>query len=120
MSFLVASNDSSRSWRLDGRWYIDSSSSSSARDSPFVNGGVVDCDSSSSVFSGPKSFLAEVRPVSSEDVALDSPSNFSIAGVGGILPAPVLGAVALAWLGAGDFVDACTLGALSGIEEAGR
>jgi hypothetical protein len=62
----------------------------------------------------------EARPASSEKVALDSPSNFSIAGVGGILPAPVLGAATLVWLGAGDLVDVWTLGALSGIETAGR
>ena len=81
---------------------------------------MVDCDSSSSLFSGPNGFLVEARPASSEEAALDSPSSFSTAGVGGILPAPVLGAAALVWLGAGDLVDAWTLGALSGVEAAGR
>ena len=57
MSFLVASKDSKRSCRVEGRWKMDSSSSSSACDSPLVNGGVADWVSSSSARSGAGVFL---------------------------------------------------------------
>ena len=87
MSFLVASNVSSRSCKLDGRWYTDSSSSSSLCDSPLVSGGVVeDADDSSSTRSrsGADVFLMD-RPVSSED------TSFSGATTAGIVAALTAG-----------------------------
>ena len=83
MSFLVASNESSRSCRLDGRWYTDSSSSSSACESPFVNGGVATCDSSSSTRSG-AGVLRLALVASSAEPARDK-TCFSMAGVAGAL-----------------------------------
>jgi hypothetical protein len=93
ISFFVASNESSRSCKLEGRWYTDSSSSSSACDSPFVNGGVAACDSSSSTRSGAGVLLLALV-ASSVEVARDR-FSFSGAGVAGKLG-----------VGAGD-LDAC-------------
>lgn len=81
MSFFVASKESSRSCKLEGRWYTDSSSSSSACESPFVSGGVAAREPSSSKRSGAGVLLLALT-ASSADAARDN-ASFSTAAVAG-------------------------------------